>query len=412
MFTTPDNPAEELPFHLVIPSLPGLGFSDAITSNKRMIPLIAEMFDTLMKRLGYSHYLATNTAPSPNSVSDIDWRVANNIATSYPDSCLGVHLVSPPFQPPTLQSAPLEWIKWKTAMTFSSPMLGYSQDDITAFRQQVKRTPVPLTPGLGVTKVFEPNTLAYALCDSPTGLLLFILMVLRILGPKHEFSNKELIQIAELTWLPGPEGTMRLWAHSASNTEDLRAGSKKPKIGITAFSGEKSQRQQGNALPTSSLDVHTCLAWGRSKYDVVSWQRVSGSPGLLVWQRPEVIAAGVRGLAKAIVAKDDRLQEAKEPGTALLEQVVVEGDNLAPAEISGTTIQAQETSPIPTGPVDKRKSGEDEGRGEDGKMQRRPPTPMFPMLGEPSPDEANNGDISQGSSGGSPSTIKPVKRSH
>lgn len=418
LFTTPDDPARDTPFHLVIPSLPGLGFSDPITSNKRMIPLIADMFDSLMQRLGYTHYLATNAAPSPNSISDIDWRVVNHIATLHPDSCLGVHLVSPSFKAPTMQSAPLEWLKWKTASTFSTPMLGYSQQDIVAFRQQPKQKQVPLMPGVGgVSKVFEPNTLSYALCDSPAGLLLFMLMVLRILGPKHEFSNRDLIQMAELTWLPGPEGTMRLLAHSASNADDLKPGSKRPKVGITAFSGTGA-RNEGNglepsaALPTSGPDVHTCLAWGRSRYHIVSWQRVPGNAGLLAWERPDVLVDGVRKLTGAIVAHDNRLQESKQPGTALLEQVVVDGDGVAPAETSGTTIQAQETSPLPA-PADKKDPAEQGQVGEDAKMQRRPPTPMFPLLGEPSRETElaqDVGDASQGSSGGSPNTIRPMKK--
>ncbi|KAK9440182.1 epoxide hydrolase [Metarhizium brunneum] len=413
-FTTVNDPARDIPFHLVIPSLPGLGFSDPITSNKRMISLIAEMLDTLMRRIGYTHYLATNAAPSPNSVSDIDWRVVNHVVTSYPDSCLGAHFVSPAFKQPTLQNAPLEWFKWKAVMVLSRPVLGYSQDDITAFRHQDKLNRGPVdNPGLRVNKVFEPNTLSYALCDSPTGLLLFILMVLRMLGPKHQLSKREIIEIAELTWLPGPEGTIRLLAHSVTAPDDLKMGPKKPTVGITVFEDNRNQmddQESGAIFPVPSPYVHTCRGWGRSSYNIVSWQRVPGSPGLLIWERPEVIAAGVRRLAKAIVAKDNRLQESTDPRAALPEQVAVGGDDATPGEISGTTFQTQDMSHFGVA-VEKGPLAEQGHFNQDIKTRRRPHTPMFPLMVEPnqlaSPDI---GEFSPSSSAGSPDTIRPMRR--
>jgi pimeloyl-ACP methyl ester carboxylesterase len=415
-FTTPDDATKDMPFHLVVPSLPGLGFSDAIPSHERMMPLIAELFDKLMRRLGYAHYLATNTAATSNTVSDIDWRVINHIAVLYPDSCLGVHLISPRFGAPTFQNAPLEWVKWKTATAVSTPMLGYSREDISASKQGMFRKQAPNISGMGMDKLFEPNTLAYALCDSPTGLLLFILMVLRILGPNHEFSNKEIIRITELTWLPGPEGILRILANSASTSDNLKTGSSKPKVGITTFSGNQNHEIGGTESNTSSKKsssgVYTCIAWGRRRYDIVSSQCLPGNPGLLAWERPKAIAAGVRKLAKAIVASDKRLQESVNPETVFLEQVIADGCQIAPAERSGTTIQTQET--LPPGEAAGREDAVGRSKAaKDAKIAKRPPTPMFPMTAGESSQELveGHGDSGQYSSEGSPTTIKPVRRS-
>ncbi|KAG8428651.1 hypothetical protein J3459_002556 [Metarhizium acridum] len=378
-----------------------------------MISLIAEMLDTLMRRIGYIHYLATNAAPSPNSVSDIDWRVINHVATSHPDSCLGVHFVSPAFKQPTLQNAPLEWIKWKTVMVFSKPVLGYSQDDITAFRHQDKPNRGPLdNPGLRVNKVFEPNTLSYALCDSPTGLLLFILMVLRMLGPRHQLSKREIIEMAELTWLPGPEGTIRLLAHSVSATDDLKTGPKKPTVGITVFEDNRNQmddQESSAAVPVPRPYVHTCRGWGRRSYNIVSWQRVPGSPGLLIWERPEVIAAGVRRLAEAIVAKDDRLRKSTDSGAARSDQVAVGGDEATPGEVSDIPSQTQDM--LHFGAAAEKRPIAGQGQfGQDIKARRRPHTPLFPLMVEPSQDAGPDIDeFSPSSSAGSPDTIRPVR---
>ena len=45
-------------FHRVIPSLPGFGFSDAPAVPGFGVEKIALMWDELMQRMGYTHYLA------------------------------------------------------------------------------------------------------------------------------------------------------------------------------------------------------------------------------------------------------------------------------------------------------------------------------------------------------------------
>ena len=64
----------------------------------------------------------------------------------------------------------------------------------------------------------------------------------------------------------------------------------------------------------------------------------TGAPGLLMWDRPDIIVEGTRRLAKAIRSVDKRMHVSEPPGIALLEQVVVESGEMAPAEVSGTTI--------------------------------------------------------------------------
>lgn len=45
-------------FHVVAPSIPGFGFSDASSSLEFGVRQTAEVFDGLMGRLGYEHYVA------------------------------------------------------------------------------------------------------------------------------------------------------------------------------------------------------------------------------------------------------------------------------------------------------------------------------------------------------------------
>ena len=352
-FTDPDDAGASQPFHLVIPSLPGLGFSDSLPNNTPLIKATAELLDSLMRRLDYELYLASNTGPSANSPSQIDWQVARYLSAEFQESCLGFHMISPPLTAPKVRESPLDWAKWKLVGITKSPSLGYSKEDVAALQRE-KRLRKSLEGYDARIEQFsfdehgfrEPNTLSYALCDSPTGLLLFVMMLMRVLGPQKEFTPQELISIAELTWLPGPEAIMRFWAYCASTrSEDEPKARSKPTVGITVFSGyeETPESETSGHLkvaPQPATHSYTCPTWAKSKFNVVASQRLGGRPGLLAWERPEIILDGVRRLAKAVLAADKRMQASEQPGTALLEQVVVGGSgerNLA--DTSGTTVQ-------------------------------------------------------------------------
>ncbi|OIW30295.1 alpha/beta-hydrolase, partial [Coniochaeta ligniaria NRRL 30616] len=340
--TEPEDAANEQPFHLVIPSLPGLGFSDPLPNNTPIIFTCAEVLNTLMSRLSYPHYLATNSGAASMSPAEIDWKLVNTLATHYPDSCLGTHFISPPLAAPKIHEAPWEWTKWSLANFFHAGILGYSDDDFVALGRTYeswstsgggrKRPPTPQQFGLNKLGLREPNTLAYALCDSPTGLLVFVMKALRTLGPRTNFTPEQIVTLTELAWLPGPEYAMRFWAHCATHDEEEEkdkttkktgAQAAKPRVAITVFTGGKDYTptaavsgsegavgtEAGDVeltalpppLPTDDKQKYVCPAWGNAHYNVVHTQRVAEKPGLLAWERPEVIAAGVRGLAKEVL---------------------------------------------------------------------------------------------------------------
>jgi hypothetical protein len=350
LLTDPDDAAATQPFHLVIPSLPGLGFSDMLRADVPMISTTANLLDLLMRRLGYEHYLTSATAPATGSPSDVDWQVVNHLGFHHQESCLGVHLVSPPLQPPEFKESPMEWAKWKLASALQSPLFGYVRDDFEAMqmaertRQRQASGMLPwMLGGKGNTSC-EPNTLAYALCDSPTGLLLFVLTILRTFGPRATFSPSDIITMTELTWLPGPESALRFWAYGAIHSEEIRKTANKPKVAITVFLGDKDEPTDETAkkdnLPQPVTGTYACPSWANTHYQVVATSRLPGRPGLLAWEQPSAIAVGVRALAKAILATDKRMQKHDLPGVALLEQVVVDGGaQIAQAEMSGTTVE-------------------------------------------------------------------------
>ncbi len=135
--TTPPDP-----FHLVLPSLPGTGLSGPTASPGWNLRRIANLFATLMRRLGYERY----------GVQGGDWgaKIAREIGLTEP--VIGVHANG----------------------TLGTPVSRIDQDTLTeaerrrlddAQRFRVSRTGYALMQGQ------RPYTLAAALVDSPAGML-------------------------------------------------------------------------------------------------------------------------------------------------------------------------------------------------------------------------------------------------
>ncbi|KAI1174024.1 alpha/beta-hydrolase [Nemania sp. FL0916] len=339
LFTEPDEAAQQA-FHLVIPSLPGLGFSDSLPTNSAVISLTAHLLDSLMKRLGYRFYLATNAGAGASSPGQIDYKLAEWLSTEYPESCLGTHLISPPLSRPRPKEAPIRWAKWSVAKFFKSPVFGYRSEDLSALkRQNFKMPTAPARPGFTDADFYEPNTLAYALCDSPTGLLVSVMKALRLIAPGKEFTPTEIINFTQIAWLPGPEAAMRFWGYCSCHPETpSQKGLGKPHVGITVFVGHAQNVSRGNSNGNSEADSsrfkggstsYSCPAWAKTQYKVLYTNRVEGEPGLLALERPEIIAAGTRGLAAAVLKIDKRLRP---PPEIALESA----PGLEPAPASGS----------------------------------------------------------------------------
>src|ERR1700757_969724 len=74
-------------FHVVAPSLPGHGFSDKPTATGWDVPRIANAWIVLMRRLGYTRWVAQGG----------DWGslVATAIGVMKPDDCAAIHVNMP-----------------------------------------------------------------------------------------------------------------------------------------------------------------------------------------------------------------------------------------------------------------------------------------------------------------------------
>ncbi|MEM0985358.1 MAG: epoxide hydrolase family protein [Pseudomonadota bacterium] len=134
-------------FHLVVPSLPGFGFSAKPSRTGWGVKAIATQWDALMRRLGYDRYFAQGG----------DWGsiVTTEIGVQNLGSCAGIHVTMPIVVPDqaAMAEATAEELSALASMKF------YQDWDSGYSKQQSTR----------------PQTLGYGLVDSPVGQLAWII---------------------------------------------------------------------------------------------------------------------------------------------------------------------------------------------------------------------------------------------
>jgi pimeloyl-ACP methyl ester carboxylesterase len=166
-------------FHVVCPSLPGYGFSGKPARSGWSVQRIARAWSQLMPRLGYRRYAAQGG----------DWgaMVTTCIGIQDPANCLGIHLNMPiaPPDPATMGDLTEEE---KSAL---AGMQHYNDWDSGYSKQQSTR----------------PQTIGYALTDSPVGQAAWILEKFWSWTdcdghPENVLTRDELLDNVMLYWLP------------------------------------------------------------------------------------------------------------------------------------------------------------------------------------------------------------------
>jgi pimeloyl-ACP methyl ester carboxylesterase len=177
-------------FHLVIPSLPGYGFSAKPTAPGWVPVRIAKAWGVLVQRLGYTQYVAQGG----------DWgnAVTENMALQEPPGLLGVHTNMPATVPANVS---------KALATGGPPPDGLSTDEKHAWDQLDDFYKNGL--GYAIEMNNRPQTL-YGIVDSPVGLAAWMCdhdarsqeMIARVFDGKPEGLTKDdILDNVTLYWL-------------------------------------------------------------------------------------------------------------------------------------------------------------------------------------------------------------------
>jgi pimeloyl-ACP methyl ester carboxylesterase len=187
---TADGASASDAFHLVIPSLPGYGFSGKPTAPGWNPVRIARAWATLMQRLGYTRYVAQGG----------DWgnAVTENMALQQPPGLLGIHTNMPATVPAEISKAlaqgeappanltPEEHNAWNQLEYFNKEGLGYA-----------------------IEMNNRPQTL-YGIVDSPVGLAAWMIdhdarsqeMIARVFDGRTEgLTRGDVLDNVTLYWL-------------------------------------------------------------------------------------------------------------------------------------------------------------------------------------------------------------------
>ena len=223
-------------FHLVIPTLPGFGFSDKPTSAGWNISRVADAWIELMRRLGYKGWAAQGG----------DWgaMVTTTIGYKAPPELVGIHLNMAIFQATEREHAeatPHERELLASAQRYDQQFSGY-------FKLQASR----------------PQSIGFSLADSPAGLAAWIYALFQDVSdsgsnPESVFAMDEMIDDIMLYWLPnaGPSSARLYW--EAMRERMSGGGSFIPlstPTGISMFPGEQIRLSRRWAESRFSRLIH------------------------------------------------------------------------------------------------------------------------------------------------------------
>lgn len=170
----------ELSFDLVIPSVPGFGFSDKVTHEGCNNSFVADLWHKLMNELGYKKYGAQG--------GDIGSGISTWLSLKYPNNVKGLHLNYIPgsYKPYLKEGEQLS-------------------DEVTAFQKFAAAWLVKEGAYLYLHST-KPLTLAYGLNDSPVGLCAWIIEKFNSWSDnngnvENVFTKDELLANVTLYWV-------------------------------------------------------------------------------------------------------------------------------------------------------------------------------------------------------------------
>lgn len=254
-------------FDVIMPSLPGFGFSGKPTETGWNLRRTAEAWAVLMDRLGYSRWFAQG--------GDLGATVTAELAaleSSRGIGLAGIHLNMALFMPTDEEvrdATPEEQLMLREG--------GYYWHTLSAYSQQMAT---------------RPQTIGYSLTDSPVGLAAWIYAMFQDVGGSHHehgdaealFSLDEMIDDVMLYWLPGTGASAaRMYWESGrggwSSPGTIEAPLTVP-VGLSVMPGEYVRRSR---------------RWAERRYTrLVHFSEVARGGHFALVEQPELLVDDIR----------------------------------------------------------------------------------------------------------------------
>ena len=246
-------------FHVVAPCLPGYGFSGKPTTTGTSVEKIGAMWGELMKRLGYSRYVAQGG----------DWgsMITQSIGVTETEHCAGIHITMPIVAPDPDTMNDLtekEQLALADMGAYAEKGAGYSKQQST-----------------------YPQTLGYGLADSPIGQMAWV--VEKFHGwtdcevdgqshPENVLTKDELLDNVMMYWLNNAAASSaRLYWESFNNPSmDPIA----MPVGVSIFPRELFRGSR---------------RWAEKRYsNIIYWNELARGGHFAALEQPELFLAEVR----------------------------------------------------------------------------------------------------------------------
>lgn len=254
-------------FHVVCPSLPGYGWSEAPHEPGFDIQQVGAWGSKLMAALGYDRFVAQGG----------DWgsMASIYIGRDNPAHCMGVHLNMVVGFPPADDPNAFEGLSEQELANLNR-MTNFFKTG--AAYQQIQGT--------------KPQTLGYSLNDSPAGLCAWILEKLWHWSdcdghPENAFTRDELLTNVMIYWVTGSiTSSMRLY------TETLRSGL------MASFEGRVDVPVAGAVFP---YDVVTSpRKWAEQRLNIQQWTAYERGGHFAALEVPEVLVEDIRRFGRLL----------------------------------------------------------------------------------------------------------------
>ena len=257
--------SEQDAFDVVVPSLPGYGFSERPRARGMNIARIAELFMRLMcDELGYQRFGAQGG----------DWGsvITSRLGYAYPQQLIGIHLNMDPAGLAPQESANLgdspEVQQWRAQRQH------YQQDEGAYNRIQGTR----------------PQTLAYGLNDSPAGLAGWIVEKFRAWSDcqgdvERAFSKDELLTDIMIYWVTQTINSSTRLYYEAAHTQEKMFGYVDVPTGFAAFPHEI-------VMPVRSIAERT--------YNIQRWSVMQAGGHFAALEQPKALVDEIRAFFKPL----------------------------------------------------------------------------------------------------------------
>jgi pimeloyl-ACP methyl ester carboxylesterase len=263
-------------FDLVLPSLPGYGFSGEPADLGWNAGRVAQAWAKLMRRLGYTSYVAQG--------GDVGALVTDTMGRQASEGLVGIHLNLLPAVLAIADQLPAESEKERAALeafnTFRESGFGYFLEMAT-----------------------RPQTIGYALLDSPVALAAWLLdhdtdsyyKISRAFvdgEPAGNLTRETIVDNITLYWLTGTgvSAARSYWEDGKALAQALASGKVPPEVsvpvGFTTFPGEIWR---------------TPRSWAEAVYpNLTYFNEVDRGGHFAAWEEPELFSEEVRAVFRSL----------------------------------------------------------------------------------------------------------------